>query len=173
MTEQAITDSIAAFLSNSKARLHSFKMCLGTRIKHWKQTKKCLENSFQNLKVLTYCRSTTSWLRRCEFLNTLTFCLSDDHCRVKLSLLESQPHSDYINASYVPVSKAMGWSRLLIIQSIHLLDSNSPRFNQKYSQSNSNQPLITVVISYKCRVSQSSLFIFQYLVQLSIQLKNM
>ncbi|XP_076133103.1 receptor-type tyrosine-protein phosphatase V-like [Alosa pseudoharengus] len=25
-----------------------------------------------------------------------------DHCRVKLSLLESQPHSDYINASYVP-----------------------------------------------------------------------
>ncbi|KAI4895096.1 hypothetical protein NFI96_026233 [Prochilodus magdalenae] len=25
-----------------------------------------------------------------------------DHCRVKLSLLDSQPHSDYINASYVP-----------------------------------------------------------------------
>ncbi|KAF7695104.1 receptor-type tyrosine-protein phosphatase beta-like [Silurus meridionalis] len=34
--------------------------------------------------------------------NRYPFILPYDHCRVKLSLLESQPHSDYINASYVP-----------------------------------------------------------------------
>ncbi|KAG9270222.1 receptor-type tyrosine-protein phosphatase V-like [Astyanax mexicanus] len=34
--------------------------------------------------------------------NRYPFILPYDHCRVKLSLLESQPHSDYINASFVP-----------------------------------------------------------------------
>ncbi|XP_066500733.1 receptor-type tyrosine-protein phosphatase V-like [Hoplias malabaricus] len=34
--------------------------------------------------------------------NRYPYILPYDHCRVKLSLLEFQPHSDYINASYVP-----------------------------------------------------------------------
>ncbi|XP_060787612.1 receptor-type tyrosine-protein phosphatase beta-like [Neoarius graeffei] len=34
--------------------------------------------------------------------NRYPFVLPYDYCRVKLSLLEAQPHSDYINASYVP-----------------------------------------------------------------------
>lgn len=30
--------------------------------------------------------------------------LADDHSRVRLSHLDGEPHSDYINANFVPVS---------------------------------------------------------------------
>ena len=39
--------------------------------------------------------------RYCHFFS---FLLSDDHSRVRLQLLDGDPHSDYINANYIDVS---------------------------------------------------------------------
>lgn len=65
--------------------------------------------------------------------HTLVFCLSaDDHSRVRLLVLDGDPHSDYINANYIDVRLFMGlrgWgsggcSRL---KSAGLSPSQSPR----------------------------------------------
>lgn len=34
---------------------------------------------------------------------------ADDHSRVRLALLDGKPHSDYINASFIPVRQPVGW----------------------------------------------------------------
>lgn len=36
-------------------------------------------------------------------LSLFSFLLSDDHSRVRLQLLDGDPHSDYINANYIDV----------------------------------------------------------------------
>ena len=42
-------------------------------------------------------------------LPTHTLPSADDHSRVRLALLDGKPHSDYINASFIPVGLPAGW----------------------------------------------------------------
>lgn len=39
----------------------------------------------------------------CPALNVQLSLSADDHCRVRLTWLEGEPHSDYINPNFIPV----------------------------------------------------------------------
>ena len=51
---------------------------------------------------LCMCACVPSGVRRC--ICYAPVCASDDHSRVKLSYIDDDPGSDYINANYMPVS---------------------------------------------------------------------
>lgn len=46
-------------------------------------------------------------------------CLTDDHSRVKLSIIDGDPNSDYINACYISVSIQSRVSQSLSVPASH------------------------------------------------------
>lgn len=62
-------------------------------------------SKFSPFVYCTFLHSYLFWFNVLLFnINTFYQLFTDDHSRVRLQLLDGDPHSDYINANYIDVS---------------------------------------------------------------------